>query len=237
MIKVFFHFLSDTCITYADGIPEIIIEAFLNRCSVIFLKCPAKAFQFFGVLDRLLPKPLPNLLYKYPADLPVWNDKFCQIARLSTALRQISRREQNAPKVINAGVQISVCQLLTYHLFHTPAVYQQFKLVAGRGVCLAHKTPDDIIAACVYPVILRAHRRLHFERMTITYHIPWAVNVQCPKTIPVIPLLYNIVFLHETIVFQHLSNFCICEAKGFMILNILYGIYIEIIEPRENTLP
>ena len=193
MIKIFFHLFSDTRVTYADGIPEIIIEAFLNRCSVIFLKCPAKPFQFFGILDRLLPKPLPNLLYKNPANLPVWNDKFCQIARLSTALRQISRREQNAPKVINAGVQISVCQLLTYHLFHTPAVYQQFKLVAGRGVCLAHKTPDDIIAACVYPVILRACHTRIAQISTVIYHIPRTINTGITKQISIIPLFNSII--------------------------------------------
>ena len=53
--------------------------------------------------------------------------------------------------------------------------------------------------------------------------------------ITVIPLLYVIIPVHKTIVFQHLSDLCIREAKVFIVLDILYRVNIKIIQSCENT--
>ena len=236
MIKVLLHLFSDTCVANTDGTPEILIKSFLDCRGVVLLKCPAETFQFLDILHRFLLKPLPNLLHKNPSYLPVRNDKLCQVTRLGATPGQISCRKQYAPQILDACVQIPVGQFLPDPLFYTPAVYQQFDFIAGRCFRPADKPSDDIVPARVHPVILRYHCRLHFERMTVTNHIPRTIYVQCAKTIAVIPLLYGFIFIHKPVVFQHLSDLRVCKAKKFVILDIRHCVHAEIIESGKYAL-
>ena len=79
VIEVLLHRLSGTCVAHADHIPEILVEPALDRRGVVLLKRAAKALQPAGIEHCPLAEPRTDLLDKDPLDLPVGNDKLCQI--------------------------------------------------------------------------------------------------------------------------------------------------------------
>ena len=139
--------------------------------------------------------------------------------------------------MIDPGIQISVCQFLAYFLSNAFTVDQPLNLIPCYPVCLIDKLSDDAIAAGIHPVILGCHKTVHFQSMTVAHHIPRAVYLQFPEAVAVIPFLYGIVFLHKSIILQHLPYFLIRKPEVFLILHILYRIYIKIIKTSKDALP
>ena len=49
-------------------------------------------------------------------------------------------------------------------------------MFSGGCIRLLNKSSDNIITACVDPIILRRYRWVHFQRMAVAHHIPWTVQ-------------------------------------------------------------
>ena len=71
--------------------------------------------------------------------------------------------------------------------------------------------------------------------MAVAYHIPWAVNTKTSKPIPVIPLLYDIIFIRKSITGKHISHIGIRKTEIFIILHIFYCIHIKVIQSGKYT--
>ena len=139
--------------------------------------------------------------------------------------------------MIHVQIQVSVGQFVVYLFLNTVSGDQPLDLISGGCVRLLNKSSDNIITACVDPIILRRYRRVHFQRMAVAHHIPWTVDSQTAKPITIIPFFYLFIFFHELIIRKHFSDFRVRKAECSVILYIFYRINIQVVQSRKNTLP
>ena len=115
------------------------------------------------------------------------------------------------------------------------AVDQKLDFIPCGSVRFGQKPSDDVIAARVYPVILRFCHTSVAQVAAVINHIPWTIYSQITKHITVIPFLNRIILAGKSIVFQHLPDFRIRKTKIFLITHIFYSVYLEIIESGKYT--
>ncbi len=112
---------------------------------------------------------------------------------------------------------------------------QLLDLVSGRLFCHADESADNVVAACVYPVILRICVRIHFQFVAVAHDVPRTVYFQITETITVIPFFDHVISVHFIVVSEHFPDLCVCEAKVFVVQDVFYGNNFEIIKSCKNT--
>ena len=137
--------------------------------------------------------------------------------------------------MIQICIQIPVGQFLMNLLLNTAAADQLLNLISGSRIRFLYEVSDNIVAACIHPVILR-HRCISIPKIiAVIDHIPWAVYICISKLIAVIPFLNEVIFLHKSIVIQHPSNFFIRKTKILVITYIFHRIHFKIIQSCKDT--
>ena len=97
--------------------------------------------------------------------------------------------KEDAPQVIRIGIKIPVSQFLADCLFDAVSINQLLDVVSVRRFRLASKSPDNVIAARIYPVILWFRHTPIAQVATVINHIPRTVYAQTAEQITVIPFL------------------------------------------------